>query len=76
MPEKKIDILRRHMAAGEWRAAISLASKFQDLGAHKARILRAQEALARPEFQRQIGRDPEALIADGIAALKERYGQR
>ena len=74
-PPRKSDRLRAHMAAGDWRAAVSLAAKFPRLGDHKTRILRAQEAYTRPGFQRQIGRDPAALILDGIAALKERYGE-
>lgn len=72
-PPKKIDELRAYMRAGNWRAALSLAAKFPRLGDHKVRIQRAWEAYARPDFQRQLGRDPAALIADGIAALHERY---
>lgn len=72
--ETKISILRRNMAGGMWREAVLLAAKFQDLGAEKAAILKAREAILRPQFQRQIGRSPEVLIDDGIAALVRRYG--
>lgn len=51
-----------------------MAAKFADLGEHEQAIRRGHEAMQRPEFQRQIGRDPEAQIAAGIAALKARYG--
>ena len=70
---KKIDQLRALMAAAKWREALRLAAKFHDLGAQKDRIVRAHEAAAWPDFYRQLGKDPDALIADGIAALKERY---
>jgi hypothetical protein len=62
------------MAAGDWRAALSLAAKFADLGDHEEAIRAGHEAMQRPDFQRQIGRDPEAAVAAGIAALKARYG--
>ncbi len=73
-PPRKIDSLRRAMAAGDWAGAIALAAKFPRLGDQKTAIMRAHEAYARPDFQRQLGRDPEALKADGIAALKGKYG--
>lgn len=66
--------IRALVQAGRLREAVLRAAKFQDLGEHRERILSAREAYQRPEFQRQIGKDPEALIIDGIAALRERYG--
>lgn len=66
--------IRALVDAGRMREAVLRAAKFQDLGDHRDRILSAREAYQRPEFQREIGKDPEALIADGIAALRERYG--
>jgi hypothetical protein len=65
--------VRALVEAGRFREAIARASKFQDLGDHRDRILSAREAYERPEFQRQLGKNPDALIAAGIAALKERY---
>ncbi len=75
-PTKKIDQLRALMDAGDWRAAISLAAKFPQLGAHKVAVLRAQEAYVRPDFQRQLGRDPQRLIEAGIAALRAGWSRR
>lgn len=71
--DRKIDQLREKMVAADWRGALAIAAKFPRLGEHKTAILRAWEATVRPEFQRQIGRDPEQLIAAGIEALKARY---
>lgn len=70
---KKIDILRSNIADGEWRKAILLAASFQMLGEQKADIMKAKEAILRPDFQRQIGRDVDALISAGITALNEKY---
>jgi hypothetical protein len=71
--QTKASQLRALMHAGDWRAAILLAAKFQDLGAERGNILAAREAYLRPGFQRQLRRDPETLITAGIAALKRRY---
>jgi len=73
-PPKKIELLRAHLAAGRWRDALRLANSFARLGAHRTRITRGWEALQRPDFYRQIGRDPDALVEDAFAALRERYG--
>jgi hypothetical protein len=75
-PVKKIVTLRAHMAAGEWRAALKLAASFGRLGAEKAAITRGWEACARPEFYRSIGKDPAALVAAGVAALRSRYSPK
>ena len=67
--------LRAIMQSGRWRASILAASKFAELGEQRGAILSAREAYLRPEFQRQLGRDPERLIKVGIAAMKVRYGE-
>lgn len=73
--ETKLSKLLAYMEAEDWRAALKLAASFGRLGEHEVRIRKGWEACARPDFQRQIGRDPEAIVADGIEALKERYGK-
>jgi hypothetical protein len=73
MPVKKIDTLRDYMSAGQWHEAIKLAAKFPRLGEHKVAITRAKDAIVNPGFCRQLGRDPDALIVAGIAALQDRY---
>ena len=70
---KKIDVLRAHMAAQEWRKAVSLAAKFPRLGDEKEVITRAQTAFVNPGFLRQIGKDPESCIEAGKVALIRRY---
>jgi hypothetical protein len=71
--ETKLAQLRALMAAGDWPGALRMAARFQRLGQHKADIERGWAALQRPEFYRELGRDPEALVAAGIRALQERY---
>ena len=67
------DLLQDAADAGDWTKALAIASKFQELGDHRAAITRAHECITRPDFYKQLGRDPEACIAAGIEALKERY---
>lgn len=71
--DTKISKLKAAAAQGDWKAALRIAAKFPQLGGHGPRIIRAHEAGHNPGFYRQIGKDPSALVADGIAALKERY---
>ncbi len=73
MQVKKIEILKSLMRADDWPAAIKFAAKFPRLGAGAADITRANDALLRPAFYRQIGRDPAALVERGKAALISRY---
>ena len=75
-PPRKIDALRRIMAAGDWERALAFAAKFPRLGDFKRAIERGHQACTRPEFCRQIGQDPAALIEAGIAALRDRYEEK
>jgi len=71
--ETKISKLRACATAGDWQGALQIAARFPSLGDNRAQIVRAHEAFIRPGFYRQIGKDPEALIAEGITALRARY---
>jgi hypothetical protein len=70
----KLAKLKAAAEAGEWAKAISIANKFPRLGKIKVDVERAHMAFTNPGFARQIGRDPDALIASGIAALTSAYG--
>ena len=72
--QTKLSKLKAAAAIGDWAGALRIAAKFPQLGEHKAEIVRAHECLVNPQFYRQLGRDPEACVAAGIAALRLRYG--
>jgi len=72
---KKIDVLAAMMRNGEWDKAIKFAAKFPRLEKHRDVILSASSALLSPDFYRSIGKDPDATVAAGVAALKERYSR-
>lgn len=72
----KIEILREHMEAGNWDAAIKFAAKFPQLGNERNAILSAKDAINNPRFYRQLKKDPVALIEEGRLALLRRYPKR
>jgi hypothetical protein len=74
--ELKIVTLRRLIAAKDWTSAIKFAAKFPRLGEARDAILSAKDALQNPGFYRQLKRDPEAVIAAGVAALIAQYQER
>ena len=61
------------MGAGDWYGALSMAAKFPRLGEHDEPIRLGWSAASNPGFYRQIRKDPDALVAKGIQALRERY---
>ena len=72
--ETQISKLRAYMAAGDHRAALKLAAGWGRLGDHKAPITRGWAALQSPQFYTDIGQDPDALVAAGLDAIRQRYG--
>lgn len=74
MDVTKLSRIKAHLAAGEPIEALRIAAKFGRLGEHKERITRAWAAHQNPETYAAMGHDPEALVADGIAAIREKYG--
>lgn len=73
-PDAAGDVIRGHVAAERWREAVRLAMKFRGLGEDKTTIERAWDGFTRPDFCRQLKRDPEKLIAAGIEVLRRRWG--
>jgi hypothetical protein len=66
--------IRAAIAANDWPLALRLAARLPRLDQHGPAIKRAHECSHNPDFYRQLGRDPEALVAAGKAALVERFG--
>lgn len=71
--EPKLVRLRRHIANEDWHAAFKLAMSLPRLGDDKSAIERAWQAMTRPEFVRQLGKDPDALLEAGKAAMRKRF---
>jgi hypothetical protein len=71
--QTKLAQVQGAMRAGDWPRAFSIASKFARLGLQRAAIMRPQAARLSPGFYRGLGRDPAAVIAEGKAAMRERF---
>ena len=67
--ERLVALLR----AGDDRAALRMASRWPRLGQEGAAIRAGWDAAAHPGFYVQVGKDPEALVRAGVAALRRRY---
>lgn len=74
--DTKIARLRALLDAGDLDGAVKFAGKFPRLGDDKRSITRAREALIRPEFFRALGRDVDAIIAEGRQAVQRRFARR
>ena len=70
----KVQELERSVAREDWPTALRIASKFRLSGEERTAIQRGHEALARPDFYRAIGMDPDALYQAGVQALRRRWG--
>jgi hypothetical protein len=65
--------IRDALKAGDERKALKIAAAFPSLGEYREVITRGWEACVRPEMYRQMGRDVDALVAAGVAAVRRRY---
>ena len=77
MPEKKSDILRRLVAAGDYKKALGIVKgfRFGITREESGQITRAYECFINPGFYSQIGKDPNIEIAEGVRILKSLYGK-
>jgi hypothetical protein len=71
--ETKLSQLKARWATGDMLGALRIAARFPKLGSEKDVISRAWEASQRPSFYRQIGRDPERLVEEGLDAMRTKW---
>jgi len=71
--ETKLSKLKTAWLSGDRVGALRIAAAFPRLGAEKRAITQAWAALQNPGFYRQIGKDPEELIDDGMQAMVLKY---
>ena len=72
--ETKLSQVKKHFEAGDFKKSIALAAKFHDLGKERNAILDAHTAYTNPRWIAGLGKSVEESIANGIAALRARYG--
>lgn len=74
--ERKSDAVRRLVAAGDYRKALSIAKDFRlGISREEQDALRvAYECMVWPDFYRQVGRDVGYEINAGVMVLDKLYG--
>lgn len=68
--------VKRLLSEGRDVEAVHVAAKLRGLGEYRDAIQSAAAAIRSPQFYRELGRDPDAMIRDGVRATKElAYGR-
>lgn len=71
----KVAQIQEAVTSGDNKKAISIASKFFDKSEDTKIFKTAQSAILNPSFYKQIGKNPEDLVALAVAKIKERFCQ-
>jgi len=69
----KTQQIRDAWARGEKFRALGIAAKFYDRGADTKVFQRGWNAHKSPDFYRQLGRDPEAMVAAALDLLARKF---
>ena len=75
-PGKKSKYVRELVAGGNYKEALRIVKGFR-LGISKedsSKMCEAYECMVHPDFYRQLHKDTDQLIADGISVLNNLYG--
>jgi hypothetical protein len=70
----KTEKIRAAWAAGDYIAALRIASRFFDRSDATKAYKRGLDAHNNPQFYRQIGKDPDLLLAMALKLLAKRFG--
>lgn len=73
-PGTKLAALVAAWDAGDRARALAIAADFPQLGEWGAVIRRGASARLSPDFYRELGQDPDALVAAAYDAVRCRYG--
>jgi len=71
--QTKLSQVKAAYIAGDYKQAIRIAAKFQDLGKERNAILDANLAFTNPRWVAGLGKDIDQCIQQGIEALRLRY---
>lgn len=67
----KVIELRDILASEGELPALRFAARLRCLGVYQGRINKAYSAHRNPRLYKEMGDDPKALVADGVAAINE-----
>jgi hypothetical protein len=69
----KVSKVRLAWAAGDRIGALRIAARFFDRSADTISFKRGMDAHNHPDFYRQIGKDPEQILAEALQNLAARF---
>jgi hypothetical protein len=72
--QSKSECIKQALRDGDWVAALRLASRFHDRSSDTAMFKRGFDAYQHPGFYRQLGKDPNQLVAAAVIRLWRRFG--
>jgi hypothetical protein len=72
----KTDQIRAAWAAGNQIGALRIAARFFDRSDATKAFQRGIDAHHHPQFYRQIGKEPQELVAAALALLQKRFDLR
>jgi hypothetical protein len=74
MHQSKSERIKESLKDEDWVAALRLASRFHDRSSDTATFKRGFDAYQYPGFYRQLGKDPDQLVAAAVVRLWCRFG--
>jgi hypothetical protein len=69
----KVDKIRIAWAAGDQIGALRIAAHFSDLSTATITFKRGMDAHNNPSFYRQLGKQPDVLIANALNLLATKF---
>jgi hypothetical protein len=74
--DSKCDRIRAAWAAGDLISALRIAARFFDRSIETKTFKRGMAAYNNPDFYRQLGRNPDRIVAEALDALARKFGLR
>ena len=72
--DRKTDQVRIAWSTGDRVGALRIAARFFDRSADTMTFKRGMDAYNNPDFYRQVGKDPEQLMAVALELLVRKFG--
>ena len=72
--DSKCDQIRLAWASGDRIPALRIAARFFDRSVETKKFKRGMAAYNNPDFYRQLGEDPDRIVADALDALAHKFG--
>jgi hypothetical protein len=74
--KRKVDQLREAWNTGDQIGALRIVARFFDRSTATKAFQRGMHAHNHPDFYRQIGKEPEQIVATALSVLAERFDLR